>query len=159
RVEEPGPDDLFTVGVIAEVKQILKLPEGQIRILVEGLGRVRLTEFPELEPYCRVVACPLSEPADPMDAGMLALMRTASRLLDRYVKGGKALTADLAASILSIEDPGRFADTIASHLPIQVSEKQQVLELVSPRERLEALCTILARELEIVELEKRIETR
>src|SRR5690606_5574746 len=69
------------------------------------------------------------------------------------------LTADVAASVQSIDDPGRFADTIASHLPIQVSEKQQILELVSPRERLEALCTILARELEIVELEKRIETR
>ena len=155
---EPEVDEIYETGVMAEIKQLLKMPEGQIRVLVEGLHRVRIEEFLETEPCLRVR---VSEIVETKESGpeMEALMRTVQDQFEEYVKLSRKVPSEVIVAINSIEDPGRLTDTIAAQLIVSVEEKQQLLEIPSARGRLEHLVLILSKEMEILRLEKKIHVR
>ncbi|GAW30509.1 endopeptidase La [Carboxydocella sp. JDF658] len=156
--DNPGPEDVYAIGTIAEVKQLLKLPGGTIRVLVEGLARARIRKYIAEEPFFQV------EVEEHMDEERKtpeteALMRTLLNQFEQYVKISKKIPPETLAGLINLDEPGRLADIIASHLSLKVEEKQAILEAFSVAERLEKLCEIVGKELEIVELERRINIR
>jgi len=160
KVNEPAPDQIYSIGVIAEIKQLVKLPEA-IRVLVEGIARVRIKGFIQEEPYYRVQVQRLKEDS----AGTTeieALMRNVVNQFEQYVKLSKNTPPEVLLSITNIEEPGRLADTIASHLSspsIKIEDRQELLQAVEPKNRLERLCMMLMREIEILEMERKIQIR
>lgn len=159
-VQEPSPDDIYTVGTLCEVKQVLKLPEGQLRVLIEGKSRVEIEEIVREEPYYQAVVSPVQEPEEPLTPQYVeALMRTVRRSFEQYAKLGKKHPEEFVQSIVSIDDPERLLNTIASQLPVDLSEKQALLELPGLADRMEHLSALLAGEREVLELEKRIHAR
>ncbi|MGE5549448.1 MAG: endopeptidase La [Bacteroidota bacterium] len=160
KVNEPAPDQIYTTGTLAEIKQLVKLPEA-IRILVEGVTRVRIKEYVQEEPYYRVVIERLSEETD-CSVEMEALMRNAIHQFEQYVKLSRNTPPEVLVSVTNIGEPGRLADTIASHLSsstAKLEDRQELLKADAPKERLEKLCTMMMRELEILEMERKIQLR
>jgi ATP-dependent Lon protease len=156
--DDPGEDDIYQVGTIAEIKQILKLPGGTIRVLVEGLHRAKSLGVVATEPYIKAKVEEFSE-EEQKTPEIEALMRSVVFQFEQYVKLSKKVPAETVIAVITLEEPGRLADVIASHLTIKVSDKQQILEAVSLRDRLETLYSILLKELEILELERKINSR
>ncbi|MDD4334903.1 MAG: LON peptidase substrate-binding domain-containing protein, partial [Desulfotomaculaceae bacterium] len=152
QTDEPGEDDVFQIGTVAEVKQLLKLPGGTIRVLVEGLARAKVNRFVTYEPYFQVEIEQYSEDFKKNNE-IEALMRSLVYQFEQYVKLSKRIPPETVVSVVNLEEPGRLADIIASHLSLRVEDKQGVLEAVDIARRLEKLCAIVAKELEIVELE------
>ncbi|NLJ75260.1 MAG: endopeptidase La [Firmicutes bacterium] len=159
-VEEPQPDDIHNVGTLCEVKQILKVPEGQVRILVEGLERVVLEQLEDAEGYYETTVTTVPETIGEIDSFELeALVRIVREQFEDYVRIGKRIPAEILVSIRSIADPSRLADTIASQMSISFEEKQEILELFPVDKRLERILGLLYREREIISLEKSIQQR
>src|SRR5690606_7550426 len=159
-VQEPSPDDIYTVGTLCEVKQVLKLPEGQLRVLIEGKSRVEIEEIVREEPYYQAVVSPVQEPEEPLTPQYVeALMRTVRRSFEQYAKLGKKHPEEFVQSIVSIDRPVRVVTTIASRLPVDVGEKQALLELPGLADRMEHLTALLAGERQVLELKKRIRAR
>ncbi|GAB6158236.1 endopeptidase La [Desulfotomaculum varum] len=158
QTDEPTADDIYQVGTVAEVKQLLKLPGGTIRVLVEGIARARIAQYQHMEPYFRVEIEQYSEEFE-KNPEIEALMRSLVYQFEQYVKLSKRIPPETVVSVVNLEEPGRLADIIASHLALRIEDKQKVLEAVDIVERLEKLCAIVARELEIVELERKINIR
>ncbi|MDI3281131.1 MAG: endopeptidase La [Bacillota bacterium] len=158
RTNEPTPDEIYSVGTVAEIKQLLKLPDGTIRILVEGLERRCIEEFLQLDPYYRVRARRVQE-VEVHTPEVEALMRTTLAEFEEYIKLSKKIPPEVLASVAGIEEPGRLADSIAAQMVLRVEDKQAILECFSPQERLEKLCTLLGKEMEILELERKIHVR
>ena len=153
----PTPDDFYHVGTVGKIKQMLKLPGDSIRVLVEGVCRGVIEEVLFEVPYfkCRVRKVDeVQYPAD--DAEAEALMRTVLSSFDEYININQNLTPEIFATVVTIEDPGRMADMIASHLEIKLEDKQMLLEILDPKERLEALNSILTKEIEILNIEQDI---
>jgi len=159
RVQEPAPADIHGVGTLCEIKQVLKLPEGQLRVLIEGRTRVRIDAIEQEEPYYQAVVSPLEAPASASAAQLEALVRTTRRLFEQYAQLGKQLPEEVVRSVLIIEEPERLLNTIASQLNVSVEDKQSVLEIPALTDQLEHVCVLLTREMEILELEKRIHMR
>ena len=158
--EDPQPEDIYGVGTLCEVKQLLKVPEGQIRILVEGLHRVTLEQIDDAEGYYEALVTPVPETNGEMDVyEREALMRIVRDEFEKYVRLGKKIPAEVLMSVSSIEDPHRLADTIASQLNVAIKEKQRMLEIFAVDKRLEAILGVLYREGEILGLEKNIQQR
>lgn len=158
RLNEPTPADIFSIGTLAEIRQMARYPDGTIRVLVEGLERARILEYTQAEPFYKVRVEDL-RPFEPMTKELEALMRAALTYFESYVRLGKKVPAEILSSIQAVQDPGRLADDIAAHLPLRPEDKQSVLEAVSVTLRLERLCAILLKEIEILELERKINTR
>lgn len=158
KVNDPEQDEIFSVGTLAEIKQLLKLPDGTIRILVEGLCRVQITEFLSFAPYCSVKLAKVSEELE-QDAETKALIRTTMEQFEQYIKFGKKIPQEVLASLSNIDDPGRLADVIAAHLNLKIEDKQLVLEAFSAKMRLETVCSLLVKEIDILELERKINVR
>ncbi|WP_333870146.1 endopeptidase La [Desulforamulus putei] len=158
QTDEPTADDIYQVGTVAEVKQLLKLPGGTIRVLVEGIARAKINKYYHLEPYFRVEIEQYAEEFE-KNPEIEALMRSLVYQFEQYVKLSKRIPPETVVSVVNLEEPGRLADIIASHLALRIEDKQKVLEAVDIVERLEKLCAIVARELEIVELERKINIR
>ena len=158
--DEPEIGDLFDVGCLATILQMLKLPDGTVKVLVEGQQRALLTEVMEQEDcfqaYCQVVQSPV-ERETPNE--IEALRRAVSQLFDQYVKLNKKIPSEILTSIASIEDAGRLADTITAHLPFKLESKQAVLGLADVRERLENLLHQIECEVEILNVDKKIRGR
>jgi ATP-dependent Lon protease len=154
----PGHDDIYTVGSVAEVKQLLKLPGGTIRVLVEGLRRGEIVEYLEDEPFYRVRITEYDEVVE-KNPEIEALMRNLIYLFEQYVKLSKKIAPETVVSIITIEEPSRLADLIATHLTLKITEKQAILEALDVKVRLETLSSILAKEIEILELERKINVR
>jgi ATP-dependent Lon protease len=157
-IDEPGPEDIYSVGVAAEVMQMLKVPDGTVRVMLEGLARVRLMEFVQSEPLFRVRVEPIPE-VQVQNVEMEALTRSVSSQFEQVVHLGRQIPAEALLNIISIDDPGRLADTVTPYLPIKVEQKQEILETFAPRKRLEKLSAILRREIEILEIQKNIRSR
>ena len=156
----PTPDDFYHVGTVGKIKQMLKLPGDSIRVLVEGVCRGVIEEVLFEVPYfkCRVRKVDeVQYPAD--DAEAEALMRTVLSSFDEYININQNLTPEIFATVVTIEDPGRMADMIASHLEIKLEDKQMLLEILDPKERLEALNSILTKEIEILNIEQDISSK
>ncbi|MDO4540343.1 MAG: endopeptidase La [Syntrophomonadaceae bacterium] len=156
--DEPQAEDIFQVGTIAEIKQILKMPGGTMRVLVEGLYRASIKEFIVNEQYVQVAVEELPDPAEE-GAELEALKRTLVLQFEQYVRLSKKVSADTVASVTSIQGSGHLADVIVSHLQLQLDEKQELLECVQLKQRLNRLCEILSREMEVLELERKINIR
>ena len=158
KVNEPSQDDIYEIGTMAEIKQLLKLPDGTIRVLVEGLCRVRVESYLQTEPHYRVKIAEVSEIEERI-VETEALMRSALVQFEQLIKLNKKVPPEVLVSVNNIEDPGRLADIIASHLNLKIEEKQEILEAISPRLRLETLCTFLIKEIDILEMERKIHQR
>ncbi|MFZ5631861.1 MAG: endopeptidase La [Bacillota bacterium] len=158
QTDDPGEDDIYRVGTVAEVKQLLKLPGGTIRVLVEGLARARIRQYVAHDPFFKVEIDQYSEDFK-KTAEVEALMRNLVYQFEHYVKLSKRIPPETMVSVVNLEEPGRLADIIASHLALRIEEKQSILEAVDIVKRLERLCAIVAKELEIVELERKINIR
>ena len=156
--DEPDADDLYDVGTIATVLQMLKLPDGTVKVLVEGLHRAKVSDFIETEECFAVKAVQIDNPNDD-DNETQALMRTVFTQFDQYVKLNKKIPPEILTSLATINDAGRLADTISAHLTLKLEEKQKILEMFSVIERLEHLLYLMESEIDILQVEKRIRGR
>lgn len=159
QTDEPAEEDIFTVGTVAEIKQILKMPGGTMRVLVEGLYRARIYEYISQDPYIEVSIEEFKNGNDDKNTELEALMRTLIYQFEQYVRISKKIPPETVVSVVAIEEPGRLADVIASHLSLKINEKQNILEALDIAKRLEYLCEILAKEMEVLELERKINIR
>lgn len=157
--EEPKPDGIYQMGTVAHIKQLIKLPGGTVRVLVEGLTRAQIQSYEEVEGYYRVRVVPVEEPQTVSSAQEEALMRALLQAFEEYAKLSKKITADTLETVSIIEEPGRLADVIAAHFALSATDKQKILESIDPSERLEKMYNIVTRELEILELERKIVLR
>lgn len=156
--DQPTSEDIFNIGTVAEIKQLLKLPGGTIRVLVEGLHRAEIIEYTESEPFYQVEIDEFAE-TEEKTPEVEALTRTAIHQFEQWVKLSKKIPPETLVSVVVVEEPGRLTDLIASHLSLKIEDKQALLDAVEVKERLERLCEILGREMEILELEKKINVR
>ncbi len=156
--DDPEPEDLYTTGTIGSVLQLLKLPDGTVKILVEGLQRAKVDEYVQTEEYFLVEATGLDEPAvDPVEVEALA--RSTISEFESYVKLNKKISTDVVPAINQIEDRSKLADTIASHLVVKIEEKQNLLDLLPVTERLEKILVLMESEIGVLQVEKRIRGR
>jgi ATP-dependent Lon protease len=155
--DEPDANDLYEVGTVATVLQMLKLPDGTVKVLVEGVQRAKVTGFVETE-ECFAAQAELI-PESVSDNEIQALMRTVFTQFDQYVKLNKKIPPEILTSLATIDEAGRLADTIAAHLTLKLDEKQKILEMFSVAERLEHLLRLMEGEIDILQVEKRIRGR
>ena len=156
--DDPEIDDIYRVGTIASILQLLKLPDGTVKVLVEGAERAKIVNFLTTDEYfkaqiTKLVAEPLSERETEV------LFRSVLNQFDQYVKLNKKVPPEILSSLSGIEDPTRLADTIAAHMSLKIEEKQTILEIVDLRERLEHLMGLMESEIDILQVEKRIRGR
>ena len=156
--DEPDAEDLYSIGTMATVLQMLKLPDGTVKVLVEGLYRVRVSEFIETEECFLAKAEKVEDPKE-SDSETEALMRTVFTQFDQYVKLNKKIPPEILTSLATINDASRLADTISAHLTLKLEEKQKILEMLSVTERLEHLLHLMESEIDILQVEKRIRGR
>jgi ATP-dependent Lon protease len=157
-IDDPRPDDIFTMGCVANVVQSLKLPDGNIKVLVEGVDRARAVEWKEDKGFYRVVVKVL--PKQKETSGEIeATMGRVVSLFEQYVKLSNNLQYDAMIAAVRVDDPGKLADTIAAHLLVGVDEKQNLLEIISPVERLNRIAGILEIEVDKLQVDRRIQSR
>ena len=156
--DEPGAEDMYRIGCISNILQMLKLPDGTVKVLVEGSQRARIGGVSDQRTH--YVADAEAVPAEPGDHNEIEAMRRALMAqFDQYVKLNKKIPPEILTSLAGIEEAGRLADTIAAHLPLKLEQKQQVLEMFDVKERLEHLLSQLETEIDILQVEKRIRGR
>ncbi len=156
--DEPKPDDMFEVGCVSSILQMLKLPDGTVKVLVEGVQRANTISISDNGEHFTAEVKPVPPEADPK-AEVEALRRAVTQQFDQYVKLNKKIPPEILTSIAGIDDAGRLADTIAAHLPLKLEAKQSVLDLFSIDKRLEKLLELLEHEVDILQVEKRIRGR
>src|SRR5262245_20895149 len=160
RIDDPRPEDINSIGTIANIVQSLKLPNGNIKLLVEGIARARVIEFEEEPGGClRALLKVIEKKAEPGGAEGEAAMQKVAALFEKYVKYSPNLPYETMLSTIRVTEPGRLTDTIAAHLTIGVEEKQNLLETVNARERLDVVAGILENEIEKLRVDKRIHNR
>ncbi len=158
-VDDPGREDVYGTGTLASVLQLLKLPDGTVKVLVEGSRRASLDAMEPAEDCLRARYTLLEADPDEADRELEVLMRSVLSLCDQYVKLNKKVPAEVLTSLSGIEQPGRLADTIAAHLSLKLEQKQQVLEMLSVHKRLEHVMALIEGEIELLRIEKRIRGR
>jgi len=156
--DEPEPDDLYRIGCMANILQMLKLPDGTVKVLVEGTQRAHV-EAIEVQPALFMATAAPLPPAGADDHELEAMRRAVVAQFDQFVKLNKKIPPEVLSSISGIEDAGRLADTIAAHLPLKLEQKQEILEMENVRERIDRLLTQLETEIDILQVEKRIRGR
>ncbi|MEY3992572.1 MAG: Lon protease, partial [Pseudomonadota bacterium] len=157
--DEPAVEDMFAVGCVSTILQMLKLPDGTVKVLVEGQQRARVESITDGESHFVAHAVPVTPDETAADSEVEALRRAVMQQFEQYVKLNKKIPPEILTSISSIDDAGRLADTIAAHLPLKLENKQQVLDQVQIRGRLEDLFAQLEREVDILNVDKRIRGR
>ncbi|WP_256758182.1 endopeptidase La [Cohnella sp. WQ 127256] len=157
-IEEPTQEDIYQVGTIAKVRQMLKLPNGTIRVLVEGVSRAQIEQYLPNEDFYEVLAHELLE-GQSNDSELDALMRAVLSQFEHYINLSKKVTPETLAAVSDIDQPGRLADVITSHLSLKIKDKQEILETIEVRPRLEKLLDFLNNEREVLELERKISQR
>ena len=157
-VDDPNFEDVHDIGVVVEIRQVYRPTGGTLRIVVEGLYRVEIIDYVETEPYIKVEAMVLAEPEYEDDLEVEALYRRLLTEFESYSRLSKRVPPEILAGIVSLEDASQFADTVASHLVLKLTEKQDILEMISVKERLEQLLFFLTKETEILGLDRKIGT-
>ncbi|WP_317949463.1 endopeptidase La, partial [Rossellomorea marisflavi] len=157
-IDEPTQDDFYEMGTLTKVKQMLKLPNGTIRVLVEGLNRGTISSYSNDQGFYEVEVDEYSD-SEQKDSELDALMRTLLNYFEQYIKLSKKVSAETYSTVADIEEPGRLADIIASHLPLKIKEKQHILETQDIKERLQMVIEIINNEKEVLSLEKKIGQR
>ncbi|MDE5412414.1 endopeptidase La [Alkalihalobacterium chitinilyticum] len=158
-IDEPGEDEIYSIGTLAKVKQMLKLPNGTIRVLVEGLSRAKIERFTDNTEMFEVEISILEEEHMDNTLEEKALMRNTLHQFEQYIKLSKKISNETLASVADITEADRLADVISSHLPLKIAEKQELLEMTSVKERLTKIIEILNNEQEVLGLEKKIGQR
>ena len=156
--DDPDVKDLFEIGTLATILQMLKLPDGTVKVLVEGIERIQLTKFYDSGEFWSAESKVIKS-REAKDKKSIALMRTLYSQFDQYVKLNKKIPPELLTTLSSIEEPGRMADSIAANLNLKLQDKQKLLETINVRERLDLLLSLLESELDILQVEKRIRGR
>ncbi|REJ16080.1 MAG: endopeptidase La [Caldibacillus debilis] len=157
-IDDPTKDDMYPVGTLSKVKQMLKLPNGTIRVLVEGLKRGKIERFLKTDRYFEVEITTYENEGG-HDLEEEALVRTVLDYFEQYIRLSKKISFETFTSIQDIDEPGRMADLIASHMPLKLKEKQELLETFDVKERLQRLVNILHNEKEVIQLERKIGQR
>ncbi|WP_346992854.1 endopeptidase La [Alteromonas gracilis] len=157
-VDEPEADDIYTVGTIATILQLLKLPDGTVKVLVEGSVRGQIDSYQQSEPYFVANVEQLEDEAIE-ESEQEVLIRSAVSQFEGYVKLNKKIPPEVLTSLNGIEDAARLADTMAAHMPLKLTEKQKVLEMQGVNERLEYLMALMEGEIDLLQVEKKIRTR
>jgi len=157
-IDEPGEEDIYRVGTLTKVKQMLKLPNGTIRVLVEGLSRAKMKSYLVKDDFA-AATLELFEDDTEKDVEIQALMRTMLQYFEQYIKLSKKISAETFATVADMEEPGRMADIVASHLPLKLQDKQDILETFDVNERLSNVIEIIHNEKEVLDLEKKIGQR
>lgn len=156
--DDPAPDAIYEIGTIANVLQLLKLPDGTVKVLVEGTARAKVTKFTDREDYHEAYATALPEPEE--DAVEVeALARSVVSDFENYVKLNKKISPEVVGAASQIDDYSKLTDTVASHLAIKIPEKQEMLSILSVRERLEKALAFMESEISVLQVEKRIRGR
>jgi ATP-dependent Lon protease len=158
-VDEPIFDDLYQVGTLANILQLLKLPDGTVKVLVEGSQRCSVIHYQELDGYCAAGVVPLDDEVNVSEQELDVLQRTAISSFDQYVKLNNKIPPEVLNSLNGIDDSGRLADTMAAHMALKVEEKQAMLEMTDVVKRLENLMTLMEGEVDLLEMEKKIRGR
>jgi ATP-dependent Lon protease len=156
--DEPHADDMFETGCVSSILQMLKLPDGTVKVLVEGVQRANTTTITDNGEHFVAEVIPV-EPAGEPSPEVEAMRRAVTTQFDQYVKLNKKIPPEILTSIAGIDEPGRLADTIAAHLPLKLEAKQSVLDLLDVAQRLEKLLELLEHEVDILQVEKRIRGR
>src|SRR4051794_2210787 len=156
--DEPRPEDMFAIGCVSSILQMLKLPDGTVKVLVEGLQRAETRHIADTGEHFVAEVEPVP-PEVEQKSEVEALRRAVTQQFDQYVKLNKKIPPEILTSIAGIDDPGRLADTIAAHLPLKLEAKQSVLDLFDIAQRLEKLLELLEHEVDILQVEKRIRGR
>jgi ATP-dependent Lon protease len=156
--DDPSADDIYRVGTISTILQLLKLPDGTVKVLVEGGKRARITSFQETESYFEAFVEPLPD-KDGETKELEALGRTVVSQFEQYIKLNKKIAPEVLVSLNQIEEPSKLADTVASHLNLKIAEKQELLELPKVGERLERVFGHMESEIGVLQVEKRIRSR
>ena len=156
--DEPKPEDMFQIGCVSSILQMLKLPDGTVKVLVEGIQRARTRRISDDGEHFSGEVLPVP-PGGESSPEIEALRRAVTQHFDQYVKLNKKIPPEILTSIAGIDDPGRLADTIAAHLPLKLEAKQSVLDLFEVAVRLEKLLELLEHEVDILQVEKRIRGR
>ena len=157
-VTEPGPEDLFTFGTEVDIGRMLRMPDGTISMLSQGLRRVQIVEYVHLEPYIRVRALPIYEVTEKTPLTE-ALMRAVLALFEKAVQLNRNLPEDVYVFAMNVDEPGWLADLMAQALDLEVAERQEVLETLDPATRLQRVSILLAKELDVLELENHIHSQ
>ncbi len=158
KVAEPSAQDLYTIGTLGVVVQLLRLPDGTVKALLEGKKRARIVRYLQQDDYFQVEAEEIDEVCD-RTTEVEALIRSVTSTFDNYVRLNKKIPPEMVTSIASVDDPGFLADKLVGHLSIKLEDKQALLETTNPAERLEKILGYMKSELEILEVEKRIRSR
>lgn len=156
--DDPTPDDIYTVGLVANIMQITKVPDGTVRLVLEGVERAKITKYVQSEPHFRVEieALPTVEESS---VEIEAFMRSATTQFEQIVNIGRSIPPEALINIMNITEAGRLADTITPYLPLRVESKQDIIETASVKTRLEKLNVLLKKELEILEIQRNIRNR
>src|SRR6187401_2235784 len=157
-IDDPQPADIYTMGCVANIVQSLKLPDGNIKVLVEGVERARAVEWKEDKGFFRVTVKLLTKKAEP-GADTDTVMSRVVTLFEPYIKLSNNLQYDAMIAAVRVDDPSRLADTIAAHLQVGVEEKQNLLEIVAPVERLSRIVAVLEAEVDKLQVDRRIQSR
>src|SRR5689334_3188781 len=157
-VDDPRPEDIYTMGCVANVVQSLKLPDGNIKVLVEGVDRARAVEWKEDKGFYRVVVKVLAKQRETSPDVESTMSRVVS-LFEQYVKLSNNLHYDAMIAAVRVDDPGKLADTISAHLLVGVDEKQNLLEIISPIERLNRISALLEAEVDKLQVDRKIQSR
>src|SRR5699024_1554846 len=151
-IDNPTQDDIYEMGTLTKVKQMLKLPNGTIRVLVEGLKRAKIVEFIEEEDFFSA-KIQTFEDKEVSDTEEEALMRTTLDYFEQYIKLSQKISAEAVATVSDIREPGRLADIIVSHLPLKLEDKQEILETIDVKKRLIRVIEMINNEREVLSLE------
>ncbi len=157
--DEPGEDEIHRVGTLSSILQLLKLPDGTIKVLVEGASRARIVSLSEGDEHFTAQIVPIEVPQLKADRELEVMMRSVVNLFDQYVKLNKKVPPEILTSLAGIDDPSRLADTVAAHMSLKLEEKQRVLEIDDVAARLEHMMGLIEGEIDILQVEKRIRGR
>jgi ATP-dependent Lon protease len=156
--ENPEPKDLYPVGTVGMIMRMLKLPDGRVKVLVQGMSKARIKDYVQTEPYFLVNIEKITEPKDEkLTLEAEALMRNVKEQLEKMISLGKMLLPDIMVIVENIDDPGKLADLVASNLGLKVDVAQEVLEILDPKERLIKVNEIISKELEVLTMQQKIQ--
>ena len=156
--DDPGPDDIFRIGTISTVLQLLRLPDGTVKVLVEGNARARIDSYQDNENFFEAEATVLADD-DSTPAELEALQRSVVSQFEQYIKLNKKIPPEVLVSVNQIDDPAKLADTVASHLALKIAEKQELLETTTLAERLERVYAFMESEIGVLQVERKIRGR
>jgi ATP-dependent Lon protease len=158
--EDPGAEELYAIGTVAMIMRMLKMPDGRVKILVQGVSRARILGFTRRDPYFEARIAEVAEPETaPQGLEVEALIRSVKERVQRGVNLGKGISPDVLVIINNLEHPGRLADLVASNLDLKVEQAQQILETFDPLQRLKKLADLLAKEIEVLEMQHKIQSQ